>query len=303
MRIITYNIHYGVGHDGCSDLQRIVRVIRGADLIALQEVDRYWSRSGNCDQLGLLQEAFPGYYSAWGPNIDILKVTGEHTPDASTPRRQFGNLILSRYPILSIRNHLLPRYAAAVYLDIQRGALEALIDAPGGLLTVYCTHLCHLSDAQRARQTKHLLAIVSRAYAEGSVLSGSHPGDPSWTSEPAPPAAPSAAIVLGDFNSTPDSRVYALMAGEIGPRQKRLTRRGGFFDAWELAGRCTIDRHDSSPARGATRFDSFPPRGLGQRVDYCFVREGLERRVLDACVIANSAGSDHLPLAVTLADS
>jgi endonuclease/exonuclease/phosphatase (EEP) superfamily protein YafD len=45
LRVLTYNIHHGVGEDGVLDLERIARVIAdsGADVIGLQEVDRHWS--------------------------------------------------------------------------------------------------------------------------------------------------------------------------------------------------------------------------------------------------------------------
>ena len=41
LRVVTYNIHHGVGVDGKLDLNRIAEVIRAAkaDLVALQEVD------------------------------------------------------------------------------------------------------------------------------------------------------------------------------------------------------------------------------------------------------------------------
>ena len=54
MRIVSYNIQYGRGRDGRFDLDRIAREIAGADLIALQEVERFWTRSGGVDQPRLL---------------------------------------------------------------------------------------------------------------------------------------------------------------------------------------------------------------------------------------------------------
>ena len=50
MKLVSYNIQYGRGRDGVFDLQRIVDAIAGADVIALQEVERYWQRSGMVDQ-------------------------------------------------------------------------------------------------------------------------------------------------------------------------------------------------------------------------------------------------------------
>ena len=50
MKIVTYNIQFGLGKDGSFDLERIASEIDGADIIALQEVERHWQRSGNVNQ-------------------------------------------------------------------------------------------------------------------------------------------------------------------------------------------------------------------------------------------------------------
>ena len=47
MRIVTYNIQFGLGKDGRFDLERVADEVDGADIIALQEVERHWQRSGN----------------------------------------------------------------------------------------------------------------------------------------------------------------------------------------------------------------------------------------------------------------
>ncbi len=49
MRIVTYNIQFGLGKDGRFDLERVADEVDGADIIALQEVERYWQRCGNID--------------------------------------------------------------------------------------------------------------------------------------------------------------------------------------------------------------------------------------------------------------
>ena len=44
--IVTYNMQFGQGRDGKVDISRIVDAVRGADVVALQEVDRFWARLG-----------------------------------------------------------------------------------------------------------------------------------------------------------------------------------------------------------------------------------------------------------------
>ena len=58
MKIITYNIRYGLGLDQRYDLDRIADTVRDADLIGLQEVERFWKRSGMIDQPDILAPLF-----------------------------------------------------------------------------------------------------------------------------------------------------------------------------------------------------------------------------------------------------
>ena len=57
MKILTYNIKYGKGKDGQVDIGRIVGETGDADLVALQEVERFWERSGYADQVELITTA------------------------------------------------------------------------------------------------------------------------------------------------------------------------------------------------------------------------------------------------------
>ena len=59
MQFVTYNIQYGLGRDGRYDLERTARVIEGADVVALQEVERFWKRSGNVDRSPSWLNVFP----------------------------------------------------------------------------------------------------------------------------------------------------------------------------------------------------------------------------------------------------
>ena len=50
MRVVTYNVQYCRGRDGAYDVARVAAAVRGADVVGLQEVERFWNRSGNVDQ-------------------------------------------------------------------------------------------------------------------------------------------------------------------------------------------------------------------------------------------------------------
>ncbi|MCG8543126.1 MAG: endonuclease/exonuclease/phosphatase family protein [Alphaproteobacteria bacterium] len=298
---MTYNIHYGVGTDGDVDLSRIVDIVKDADIVALQEVDRYWDRTGNVDQLSFIQAKMPDHFVAWGPNVDLHKdATGSRGRLAGS-RRQFGNLILSRFPILSIRNHLLPRYGASRLMDMQRGALEAVVEAPGGALRIYCTHLCYLSELQRIAQVKKLLEIHAACAAEGPVFSGHHLTDPIWSAEPGPSSMPADAVLLGDFNIQPDSDAYKMLVGDISARFGPMARHGFFVDAWHVWRSQRTSGGEADPGDGITRYDP-PGSRSGRRVDYCFLSEQLVDRVSGAAVLADADASDHQPLFVTLTE-
>lgn len=139
LTIATYNIHAAVGGDGRFAPDRIIDVLHElqADIIALQEVPLGGSRTPNV--LETLAEA-TGYEVAEGPACD-------------TPERRYGNAVLSRYPILSVR---------AIDLSFgsrePRGALDADVDCDGQLLRVVATHL-GLRPAERRHQIRRLLDV------------------------------------------------------------------------------------------------------------------------------------------------
>ncbi|TBX97327.1 hypothetical protein E0J21_35605 [Rhizobium laguerreae] len=202
-----------------------------ADIIALQEVDVGWSRTDFDNQIEMIKQRFSGHVVAWGPNIDIMCSGG------ATERRQHGNAIVSRYPILSIRNFLLPKYGSLDYLDQQKGVLEALIATPLGPVRVYSTHFCSISPTQSQMQSEWLLKHHQDAPGRGPVLAGAH-ADPSWTSEDALPAMPVSAIVMGDLNYLETARAYEVLVGDYSPRYGNLTRHSRWWPK-------TVEHHAS----------------------------------------------------------
>jgi len=96
IRVVSYNIHHGVGMDGKLDLKRIAEVIKKEkpDFVALQEVDNMVGRSGMVDQVAVLAKML-GMYHAFGKCID-LQGGG------------YGNAVLSKHPITNTVIHRLP---------------------------------------------------------------------------------------------------------------------------------------------------------------------------------------------------
>jgi endonuclease/exonuclease/phosphatase family metal-dependent hydrolase len=301
MKLVTYNIQYGVGTDGVFDLRRVADTVAEADIIALQEVESGWARSGNRDLPTEIAQLFPDRYVAWGPVVDIAKIVDGKLAGPQTPRRQQGNMIVSRFPILAVRNHLLPKLGARDVLDFQRGAVEALIVSPVGNLRVYSVFLCHLSERQRVLQIRRLKDIIAQADLEGPPLSGAHFRDSTWSLEPSPQYEGSRAVLMGDFNFAPNGEAHEELAGELSAKYGRFRRREGYVDCWEAARtRVGLDVPGAEPD-GATRYSAYPPvSGKGRRIDYIFADCAFAERVAEAKVLPFSMGSDHAPLFVTL---
>jgi endonuclease/exonuclease/phosphatase family metal-dependent hydrolase len=168
VRLVTFNTHHGVGKDRRHDLPRLATVLAAmdADVICLQEVDRYYGdRSEDVDQALLLSRALD-MQLAWGPAIDEPR-PGE--PAA----RQYGNALLSRLPILISDVHRLPGSGEP------RSALRTMVELDGGTLWVTATHLTTHSAEERAAQVAALSALHT-----GPMEAG---------------------VVVGDFNARPDA--------------------------------------------------------------------------------------------------
>jgi len=271
MIFVSYNIQWGTGKDGRVDLPRLAGEIGPADVIALQEVDRYWTRSLMTDQVAGFASLFPDHNWVYGPAIDMS------VPDSRGRRRQFGNMLLSRAPILTSRNHLLPKIKLPEKMSLQRAALEAVIEAPSGPLRVYSLHLNHTDAAERLAQVVRLREIVTAAPAEGGAWSG-RIYNPVWEQDGPQPPMPARALLFGDFNLKPDSEEHAaLLAGP-----------DGLIDAWRALG------HDDDAGWTCLLDDR------NWRIDYAFVTPDLKDRLRGMTVDQAAQGSDHQPIRVEI---
>lgn len=287
MICISYNIQYGLGADGRYDLARIAGEIAHADIVALQEVDRHWQRSGNVDSPAVLAQHLPHHHFVFGANLD-MDADFEEAGRVVHRRKQFGTMILSRWPIRSSRNFPLPKWGDRKHHSIQQGILEAVIDTPTlGPLRVYSVHLSHLAAFTRLPQIAAIRDILDRAPAEGGAWCGGHPNpDAGWIEEDEPPM-PDRWILMGDMNFVAGSQEYDAMIGGTAPGFGRLTNRQGPLDAWVVAGN---DEMAGTTYRGAT-----------SRIDHCFVSGNLADHVVSVVVDEAASGSDHLPLVATFA--
>lgn len=268
IRCVTYNIQYGMGMDGRYDIARIVAEIAGADLIAFQEVASGLPANGGADVAGDLAAALPDHFRAFHFPADVDMGSRIAQGRLVERRFRFGNAIFSRHPILAARGHLLPRTARAARLNLQRGALEALVATPAGPIRFYSVHLDHVDPAEQLLQVEALRAIAL-GYGEtgGAVTGAAEMGFPEL------PDAPHF-LAMGDFNFEPGSPGHSAMAAEP-----------------------VVD-----VSAGDAALTYFDPRGKerSKRLDHCFADAGLARRIGAVRVESEATGSDHRPVRVEI---
>lgn len=283
MKLLSWNIQWCRGVDGRVDPARIAREARAmadADVICLQEVARGFETlagSQGEDQFALLAAAFAGYTAVEGVAVDV--------PRAGGTRRQFGNLLLSRLPVRQAWRHLLPWPADAAHADMQRVAVEAVIEAPDiGDVRVTTTHLAYYSAVQRLAQVDALRALHAEAqgHRRPPELPDTSQGPFHWRLRPGP------GIVTGDFNCEPGSPGHARMLAPFDDGSPALC------DAWQVT-------HPGQPhAATVGLYDTAQwPRAFA--CDFVFVSADLAPRITGFEVDQASAASDHQAVMLTLA--
>lgn len=232
----TYNIHSCIGTDRRYSAERVAEVLAemDADLVGLQEVDTRLRAGRGLDQGAFLAERL-GFHIVYGPNIV------EH-------RGCFGNVLLSRWPIVASRLINLtapgrePRGAIDGDISVPIGGRGE--DEPARPLRAIVTHF-GLSGRERRRQIAFLSQQVEDDLAQQRPF-----------------------IVMGDFNEW-------TLWGPVSRTLKRTTgcatRVGSFPSRWPLlpldricADRLDLaerpGRHVSATARVAS--DHLPVRAV-----------------------------------------
>lgn len=245
VNVMTYNIHSGFGADLVLDLDRIADLIseQKVDIAGMCEVDCKTGRSGGVDQAAYIASRL-GYEHVYGRTIYY-------------GGGQFGNALISRYPIRSWCNHQLPNPAG----NEPRAVLEAQVDVDGTILNVFVTHLDVKDETGRRAQVGALLDIASKAVGPSVIM-----GDFN-----ASPYADEISLALHEFNDTmPTYRVLV--------NSDELVKEGLFARDY-LKGGYTYDAY--SPAR---------------RIDYIFTSFdiGIVDEP-GAARVPQTLASDHLP--------
>ena len=282
MKLITWNIQWARGVDLVVDPARIVRVARDMadfDVLCLQEVAVNFPGlpgSHGEDQVAMLSLALPGYSAHFGAATDV--------EDGKGGRSLFGNLILSRLPVLQVYRHLLPWPADPTVKSMQRTAVEVIIETHREPLRVTTTHLEYYSATQRTAQADALRALHREACDHAHA-----PRPAAAAGEPfAPRPRPASAILTGDFNFKPGESEYRRLTATFDN-----ATTPDLLDAWRVANPAiphapTAGVHESSWATHPFC------------CDFILVSADLAPSVSRVAVDARTQASDHQPVLIEL---
>ncbi len=167
IRVLSYNIHHGAGTDGKLDLPRIADVIKRLqpDLVALQEVDKETTRSKGVDQAAEL-----------GRLTKMQAVFGKAMDYAGG---QYGEAILSRYPLQQVTVHALPAPENCEPRCVLAAVVQPQENGPQVMFAG--THLEHANATVRLCQAGKLTPLLADGNRFPTLLAGdlnAVPGSP-----------------------------------------------------------------------------------------------------------------------------
>lgn len=272
LTLLSWNIQSCRGCDGTVQPQRIIKYIRQLpeqpDVICLQEVARFFPEYCNPeqpDQLACFAAAFPGYHISWGA---ALSWPGENRDQ----RREFGNLTLSRLPLLDQRLHSLPVAALPSNTAWQtpRIAVETRLHTDTIPVAILNTHLAFHCPDERLQQLLRLNQIRD----QHQVLRAQPPQSASGIYQQ--PVQPALTLLCGDMNCADQSDHYGMML------------EAGWVDA-------ALYSATAEPTCGV--FDHAQwPEGPHRR-DFIFLSEAYSASV---SVDQHCDASDHQPVLLSL---
>lgn len=168
MRVATFNLLHGRALTGEVDVARLRSAAAqlDADVVGLQEVDRGLDRSGGVDQTAEVAQALGAAYWRFEPTVD----------------ETYGIALVSRLPVRSweIRRFgpapvgmplMIPgRRGLSHVPDEPRAAIAAVLDTPGGPMTVVTAHLSFVPGWNVAQLRS--IALWARTFPGPRLLVG-----------------------------------------------------------------------------------------------------------------------------------
>ena len=278
--ILSWNIQNGLGVDGILSLSRIadeIRELNDPDIICLQEVsiNTQLPDESFSDQVAELTAKFPDHTPIFGPAMDVWRAD-------QSGRGQYGNLILTRYPVKSVFNHSLPQPADGLKKQMPRQMIEITVQAPTGALRVMTTHLEYHSKVQRLAQSQRVMEI-----SQDIMLLDQ---DPPRFTDNGPYALferASRCVLCGDFNFTIGSDEYKTITE---PKDASHSLN----DVWPI-GNAGIPYAPTCGIHDNIQW----PEGPHCR-DFMFVSKDMTTLIDSMYVDTKTNASDHQPLVIKL---
>lgn len=283
MKLVSWNVQWGRDAAGHVDLARTVQEaqrLADFDVLCLQEITRgFCALPGHPgdDQFAELAALLPGFTVIEAIGADLPGPGGSHA------RRQFGNALATRLPVGHVIRHTLPWPADPAAPSMQRVALEAVLDVPGGALRVLVTHLEFYSLAQRIAQVDELRRLQQEAAAHAARPAPAENAEGPFAST----ARPVSAIVCGDFNSAYGEDAYLQM---LAP----LAHGPSFIDAW------TTLHQGAMPPPTAGVYDTVQWSSGPLTSDFVFVTDDLRGRLKSCEIDGATRASDHQPIVLDI---
>ncbi|WP_426745003.1 endonuclease/exonuclease/phosphatase family protein [Myxococcus faecalis] len=206
LKFMTWNIHHGVGRDGVLNLQAISNTLlaSGAHFAGFQDVDNHWSGRSDCQNQPAMLQQQTGMSMRYSPSVDE---GGNIFQCGTSHRKQYGNLLLSRFPIVADSIGFL--YHPVDYE--RRSALSGVVSIGGTQLTIVSSHLHHGTSPTdgliRNFQAESLMVFISNH------------------------AGPAPKILMADLNAPENAAELSWV-------------NAGMQDAWFAAGNPSSDRID-----------------------------------------------------------
>jgi endonuclease/exonuclease/phosphatase family metal-dependent hydrolase len=273
MRILSWNVQYGKSSDGNADFSRTLQHIKSLgdfDVICLQELARNmpeYCMPGQSDHLLMTQQFFKEHKVVWGSGFSWPAKDGD-----SDHRKEFGNISLVKSRLLDFRVHQLPQPATPGKQQMQRIAVETVVDSTMGPVSILNTHLAFHDDAENQQQVEHLNHLEQERTA--------HHREPkqvgTGTYQAGFPA--SARMLCGDFNFTPDTPQY------------RYQLDMNWADAWQI--RNCDEAHP--PTCGISDAVQWPQGGHCR--DFFWLSPELQSLQFKFSVDTDTNLSDHQPV-------
>lgn len=276
MKLITWNIQWCRGVDGKVDPARIVahaRRLADFDVLCLQEVAANFHDlpgSAGENQYELLARLLPDYTPVPGAAVDMLGEDGS--------RQVFGNMILSRYPVLAVARTQLPAPFQAGRASMPRMLLAATLRTPIGIVRVMTTHLEYYSARQRAAQVEAIRGHHAEACAWAA-----HGGRDGKGKGPFRRVAQTrSAILTADFNFQPDDPLHARLQADNDDASR-------FVDVWQ-------HRHPDAPHALTLGVHDRKQWPKPLCCDFVFATDDLLPRLREVEVDQRTDASDHQPV-------